>query len=141
MDVEWVRKLCRSFAHTTEQIQWGSDLVFKVGGKMYAVMPLEPAPVWLSFKCTDEEFATLTEQAGVIPAPYMARAKWVSLESQDALGPAAVKRLLRMSYDLVLAKLPQKTRSLLDGSGGEAGKGRKISQAPGSGPVRRRRTS
>jgi predicted DNA-binding protein (MmcQ/YjbR family) len=137
MDVEWVRKLCLSFPHTTEHMQWGDDLVFKVGGKMYAVMPLEPAPVCLSFKCTDEEFATLTEQAGVIPAPYLARAKWVALENDGALEPAEVKRLLRQSYGLVLAKLPQTTRNLLSASGGGTGKGRKISRTRTPGPTMR----
>lgn len=126
MDVEWVRKLCRSFPHTTEHVQWGADLVFKVGGKMYAVMPLEPAPVCLSFKCTDEEFVTLTDRAGVIPAPYLARAKWIALENERALAPSEVKRLLKQSYNLVLAKLPKKTREALSTSGGEAGSRRKI---------------
>ena len=78
MDVEWLRKTCLAFPHATEQIQWGNDLVFKVAGKMFAVAPLEPAPVCLSFKCSDESFAELTERPKIIPAPYMARAKWVS---------------------------------------------------------------
>ena len=128
MEVEAVRAHCRSFPHTTEHLQWGADLVFKVGGKMYAVMPLEPAPVWLSFKCTDEDFATLTDREGVIPAPYLARAKWVALEDASSLQPAEVRRLLRQSYDLVLARLPQKTRNLLSASGGATGKGRKRSR-------------
>jgi predicted DNA-binding protein (MmcQ/YjbR family) len=129
MDAEWVRKLCLSFPHTTEHIQWGYDLVFKVGGKMYAVMPLEPAPVCLSFKCTDEECATLTDRAGVIPAPYLARAKWVALQNDDALERAEVKRLLRQSYDLVFAKLPQKTRNAMSASSGKAGAGQKTTRA------------
>ena len=45
MDVEWIRKYCMALPHTTETVQWGYDLVFKIGGKMYAVTPLEPAPV------------------------------------------------------------------------------------------------
>lgn len=139
MDVEWVRNHCRSFPHTTEHVQWGADLVFKVGGKMYAVLPLEPAPVWLSFKCTDEEFVTLTDHTGVIPAPYLARAKWVALENGSAIGAAEVKRLLSQSYDLVLAKLPQKTRNLLSMPGGRAGRGRKTSRARRSGSVPLRR--
>jgi predicted DNA-binding protein (MmcQ/YjbR family) len=113
MEIESVRKYCLSLPHTTEQVQWGSDLLFKIGGKMYAVLPLEPAPVWLSFKCTDEEFATLADQPGIIPAPYLARAKWVALETQQALRPGEIKRLLRQSYDLILAKLPKRTRETL----------------------------
>ncbi len=63
-----------SLPHTTEQVLWGDDLVFKIGGKMYAGMPLSPARIQLSFKCTPEEFAELIERPGIIPAPYAARA-------------------------------------------------------------------
>lgn len=48
MDIEWIRRYCLSLPHTTEQIQWGNDLVFKIEGKMFAVVVLEPAPVWMS---------------------------------------------------------------------------------------------
>ena len=64
-------------------------------------------------KCTPEEFAELTQRLGVIPAPYMARASWIALENEDALPVAEIKRLLRQSYSLVLAKLPRKTRAEL----------------------------
>jgi predicted DNA-binding protein (MmcQ/YjbR family) len=111
MDVEWLRKHCLSFAGATEQIQWGYDLVFKVGGKMFAVTPLEPAPVCMSFKVSEEEFAELTERVGVIPAPYLARAKWIALENENALPRAEIKRLMRNSYGLVLAKLSKKAQA------------------------------
>ena len=111
--VESIRKLCLGFPHATEQVQWGYDLVFKIGGKMFAITPLEPAPVFLTFKATDESFAELTERPGIIPAPYLARAKWVALENADALSPQELASLLRLSYDLVLAKLPKKTRERL----------------------------
>jgi len=73
MDIEKIRKHCLSLPHATENVQWGADLVFKVDGKMFAVAPLEVAPVCLSFKCTPENFAELCERPGIIPAPYMAR--------------------------------------------------------------------
>jgi predicted DNA-binding protein (MmcQ/YjbR family) len=113
MSVDWVCRFCLSLPHTTETVQWGSDLVFKVGGKMYTVTCLEPAPVWLSLKCTPEDFAELTERHGVIPAPYMARASWIALENEDALPVTEIKRLIRQSYGLVLAKLPKKARAAL----------------------------
>jgi predicted DNA-binding protein (MmcQ/YjbR family) len=72
MNVDWLRELCLSFPGATEQIQWGCDLLFKVGGKMFAITPLEPAPVCLSFKASPEKFAELTERPGIIPAPYLA---------------------------------------------------------------------
>lgn len=110
MNVDWLRELCLSFPNVTEQIQWGSDLLFKVGGKIFAVTPLEPARVCLSFKASRETFAELTERPNIIPAPYLARAQWVALETRDALAPNELSQLLRESYDLVFAKLPKKLR-------------------------------
>ena len=115
MDAEWLRKVCLALPHTTEQMQWGCDLVFKMGGKMYAEAPLEPAPVCLSFKCSDESFAELTERPQLIPAPYMARAKWVALETPEALSRAELAELLRVSYELVFAKLPKRVQAAMSG--------------------------
>src|SRR5258706_6515297 len=110
MNVDRLRELCLSFPGATEQIQWGYDLLFKVGGKIFAVTPLEPAPVCLSFKASPENFAELTERPNIIPAPYLARAQWVALQTRDALPPEELARLVRDSYDMVFAKLPRKTR-------------------------------
>jgi predicted DNA-binding protein (MmcQ/YjbR family) len=108
VDLDWLRRYCLSFPHATEQIQWGSDLIFKIGGKIFAGAPTEPGRICLSLKCTPEEFAELIEHPGIIPAPYCARYHWVALESEGALPHAEIKRLLRKSYDLVLAGLPKK---------------------------------
>ncbi len=113
MNIDWIRDLCLSFPQTTEQIQWGDDLVFKVAGKIHAVTVLKPAKVWLCFKVSPEKFAELTERPGIIPAPYLARAKWIALETKDALLPGELTLLLRESYDMVVAKLPRKTREAL----------------------------
>jgi predicted DNA-binding protein (MmcQ/YjbR family) len=115
MDAEFLRRICLPLAGTTEQVQWGNDLVFKVGGKMYAVAPLEPAAVCLSFKCGAEDFADLTERPGIIPAPYLARAQWVALEDDEALTTAEVKKYVRRAYDEVRAKLPKKVQAALAG--------------------------
>ena len=52
---------------------------------MFAVASLEPAAVCLAFKCSDESFADLTERPNVIPAPYLARAKWIAMETREAV--------------------------------------------------------
>jgi len=114
MNIDQLRELCLSFPGATEQVQWGDDLVFKVGGKMFAVTPLEPARLWLSLKVDPQEFADLTERPGVIPAPYLARAKWVALESAQTLPRLEVAELLRKSYDLVAGKLPRALRESLN---------------------------
>lgn len=113
MNIDWIRDLCLSFPHTTEQIQWGDDLVFKVAGKIHAITVLHPAKIWLCFKVSPEKFDELTERPGIIPAPYLARAKWIALETKDALPPDELASLLRESYDMVVAKLPGKAREAL----------------------------
>jgi predicted DNA-binding protein (MmcQ/YjbR family) len=122
MDIDWIRDLCLSFPQTTEQIQWGDDLVFKVAGKIHAITVLNPAKIWLCFKVSPEKFAELTERPGIIPAPYLARAKWIALETKDALPSDELALLLRESYDMVVAKLSKKIREAL---------------ASGKGPTRR----
>lgn len=118
MDIEQVRAYCLSFPHVTESVQWGNDLVFKIGGKMFAVTVLEGASKYcLSLKCTPEKFAELTEEEGINPAPYVARYHWVALERFNVLSEKELKALLRNAYDLVLAKLPKKARAELEGQG------------------------
>lgn len=113
MNAEWVRSCCKALPHVTEHVQWGNDLVFKIGGKMFAVASLEPGENWVSFKTDPNAFAELVERVGVVPAPYLARAHWVALQSRNAMPLGEVKERLRQAYDLVLAKLPKKAREAL----------------------------
>lgn len=113
MDVDWVRRYCLAQPHTTETVQWGDDLVFKIGGKMYAVLALEPGKNWLSFKCAEEQFLEMVERPDMVPAPYLARAHWVALQTETALPREEIKRLLREAYELVSAKLPRKIGATL----------------------------
>jgi predicted DNA-binding protein (MmcQ/YjbR family) len=113
MNPEWVRERCLSFPSATEHVIWGNDLTFKIAGKIFAHLVLDPAPVWLSFKTTPENFYELTERQNIIPAPYMARASYVALQTRDALTAEELASLLRESYELVVARLPKKTRELL----------------------------
>jgi predicted DNA-binding protein (MmcQ/YjbR family) len=135
-DIDWVRELCLSFPHATEQVTWGADLTFRISGKIFAVTVLEPAKVWLSFKCSAENFAELTERAGIIPAPYLARAQWVALESKEALQRQELAALLRESYGLVFAKLPKKTQQALLQA--KPGKPRAVSRKPRNHKTRKR---
>lgn len=114
MDIEAIRQYCLSFPHVTEDVKWGNDLVFSIGGKMFTVLALDAASSHrMSFKCTPEMFTELTEREHIIPAPYVARYHWVALEQLDALNTSELKALLKNSYEMVLAKLPKKVRSNL----------------------------
>jgi predicted DNA-binding protein (MmcQ/YjbR family) len=111
MDIESVRKFCLSLPHVDEIVQWENDLLFRIGGKMFAVVALEPSHgVLLSFKCTPEKFAELVEQDGIIPAPYVARYHWVGFERFDAVPERELKELLKNAYHLVREKLPKKVK-------------------------------
>jgi predicted DNA-binding protein (MmcQ/YjbR family) len=115
MDIEQVHAHCLSFPHVTEVVLWGNDLVFKIGGKMFAVIGLDPASDHsMSFKCTPEKFAELIERDGVVPAPSVARYHWVALKRFNALSEKELKLLLRTAYDLVLEKLPKKAKADLE---------------------------
>src|SRR5437773_11534997 len=116
MDIETTHIFCLSFPHVTEEVLWGNDLVFKIGGKMFAVIGLDAASDHcLSLKCTPEKFAELIEKDGINPAPYVARYHWVALERFNALSDKELKTLLRTAYELVFAKLPKRLRSELEG--------------------------
>jgi predicted DNA-binding protein (MmcQ/YjbR family) len=113
LTIDALRSFAKSLPDAAEVLQWEHALVFKVAGKMFAVAALEPGGVWLSFKCPPEESAELLERSGIVPAPYLARAGWVALETPDALPAAEIRRLVRQSYDLVVARLPKKVRASL----------------------------
>ena len=114
MDIETVRAYCLSLPHVTEDIQWKKDLLFRIGNKMFAVVALDAdSDHCMSFKCTPEKFAELTERPGVVPAPYVARYHWVALERFDSLPAKELKPLLKNAYELVWDKLPAKIKKEL----------------------------
>jgi predicted DNA-binding protein (MmcQ/YjbR family) len=112
MDIDSIRNYCLSLPHATEDIQWGNDLLFRISGKIFAGMSLDP-PHSLSFKCTPEKFDELIEFEGIIPAPYTARNKWVMLERLDALNDSEIKRLIKNSYEMIFSKLTKKLQAEL----------------------------
>ena len=113
MDLEAVRRYCLSLPHATEGIQWQHDLLFRIAGKIFAVVNLEQVPNGISFKCTTQEFAELIEREGITPAAYMARNHWVTLENFGVLPRSELKRLIHDSYRMVAAKLPKKVKKQL----------------------------
>jgi hypothetical protein len=79
--------------------------------------------VCLSFKCSPETFAELCERPGVVPAPYLARAQWVGLETSGALANDELRESLAEAYRLVWERLPKGRREAL--AGGAIGAGKK----------------
>ena len=89
MDFDPQRRVAAGLPGATEDIKWGADLVYSIGGKMFCVF------------C-------------VIPAPYLARAKWVLVQPEHRLGGAALDDLIRRSHALVLGKLGKKLQRELN---------------------------
>jgi predicted DNA-binding protein (MmcQ/YjbR family) len=119
MDIDAIRRYCLRFPHVTENVQWGYDLVFKIDGKMFLVVRLEPVPVRMSFKASGENFGELCERPGVSPAPYLARAQWIALEQLNTLPDSELRELLAESYRLVFERLPKRRQQELQ-SGAKA---------------------
>ncbi len=130
MTIETLRTICLGFPGATEDIKWGADLVFSVGGRMFCAVNVEP-PHQLGFKCTADDFATLVERPGIRPAPYLARAMWVQEEALgEALDRRELEQLLRTAYDLIKAKLSKSKQASLGGARRTATGGRTIVKQP-----------
>lgn len=98
-----------SLPGATQDIKWGADWVASVGGKMFLAGGHEPKR-WkaCSFKVDAHRFLELTGLPGFAPAPYLARAGWVSLNDPKALPLAELKALVARSHALVAAGLTKK---------------------------------
>jgi|SRR5215470_2238707 len=105
MDIDSIRSFCLSFPHTKVKLQWGENLCFKVGEKIFAILNLDVSEkTRLAFKCTPEKFAELIELEGIRPSPYVGRYHWVALERLNCLPPGEIEGLIRESYQIVEAK-------------------------------------
>ncbi|MFZ0199769.1 MAG: MmcQ/YjbR family DNA-binding protein [Candidatus Sulfotelmatobacter sp.] len=108
MTVDAIREFCLAFPAATENLQWGDELCFKIGGKIFLMLGLDNPR--LCFKCTPDGFAELIEREGIRPAPYVGRYKWVMLDRIDAVRWDELQELIRVSYAMVAATAPKGKR-------------------------------
>src|ERR1039458_2049377 len=132
MNVDTIREFCLAFPQATENMQWGDDLCFKIGGKIFAIVSLDNPR--LCFKCTPETFAELIEREDIHPAPYVGRYKWVMLDRLDAVRWDELGDLIRQSYEMVAAKAPKAAggNSKVKKKGREIERAKKRPASPGS---------
>lgn len=116
MNLNKIKALCRGLPGATEDVKWGADLVFSVGEKMFAVMSNDDDASGISFKVDDDRFLELTDRPGIIPAPYLARARWVKVVDLKAVGDSEAAALLTRAHELVMAKLTKKLQREIKGS-------------------------
>jgi len=114
MRLSALREFALALPQTTWVKQWGECLVFKVAGKMFLIIALDAEIIeGVVFKCAPEEFDELTDIDGITQAPYCAKRHWVRVADLEALTGSELKRRIRHSYDLVVAKLPKKVQATL----------------------------
>lgn len=107
MNIELIRDLALSLPSATEGVKWGNDLCFMIGEKMFCVVSLDP-PLKVSLKVTDAEFDDLINTEGILPAPYVAKHKWIMIEDTSVFNKKKWKFYIAQSYDLVKSKLTKK---------------------------------
>ncbi|MFC5437784.1 MmcQ/YjbR family DNA-binding protein [Rhodanobacter umsongensis] len=106
--------LCRHWPGVTRDTKWGIDMVLSVGGKMFAVMPSDGSEGGrLSFKVADDRFLELTDQPGITPAPYLARAHWISITEPQRFATTELETFILDAYMLIRAKLTKKMQAEL----------------------------
>jgi len=107
MKIDEFNEFCGSLTATSNVIQWGNASVWKVGGKIFAICSHWGTGIEekYSFKCSDLSYSILIEQDGIIPAPYLARAKWVQLETYGALDDDDMRSYIENAHNIITKKL------------------------------------
>ncbi len=115
MDIETLRDFCLSQKGVTEGFPFDKHtLVFKVMGKLFALISLERRPLQCNLKCDPERAVTLREtyDGTIIPGYHMSKKHWNTLLLEQ-LPQDLIKTLIIHSYELVVAGLPKKLKEQL----------------------------
>ncbi len=103
MTEEQIAAFCLQLPGAREDYKWGGARVFSVAGnKMFALLS-----GGLSFKVGPELFLGMVDRPGIRPAPYLARAFWVSMAVPCPVADDELRDLLQRSHQLVVSKLPK----------------------------------
>lgn len=106
---------CAHLPHVTHVVQWGGADVYKVGGKLFAVVGLSGIDNAVTFKATEMGFEILSESPGCRPAPYMASRglKWIQVFEEPGLSDDSLRDHIHASYEMIIAGLTKKKRAEL----------------------------
>lgn len=116
MNIEQIRTYIISMPHVEETFPFDDvTLVFKVGGKMFALLPLDEENISINVKCNPEIAIELREQYESITGGYhMSKKHWNTLAIyKNELSKSFVFQQIRNSYDLVYNSLPKKVKEVL----------------------------
>ena len=115
MDLELFREYCLSKPGTTEDMPFGEDvLVLRVGGKMFALAPLDEVPATANLKCDPDLALELRDRyEQVRPGYHMNKKHWNTVEIDSGISDADLRKMIDHSYDLVVKRLPEAKREKL----------------------------
>ncbi len=109
-DLADFRDYCLTKPNVTEGTPFGEDtLVFKVGGKMFALASLDEVPPRVNLKCDPERALDLRDRyEEVQPGYHMNKKHWNTVELGGGIPEAELRSMIDHSYDLVVARLPKR---------------------------------
>ena len=115
MDLESFREHCLSKVAATESMPFGEGvLVFKVGGKMFALAALDEVPATVNLKCDPDLALELRDRyEQVRPGYHMNKKHWNTVEIGTGVPEAELRKMIDHSYDLVVRALPKARRHQL----------------------------
>ena len=119
MDLESFREYCLGKPGATEGAPFGEDtIVFKVGGKMFALASLDEVPPQVNLKCDPDLALELRDRyEEVRPGYHMNKKHWNTVALSGGVPTAELRRMIDHSYEEVLASLTKKERAkIADGS-------------------------
>ncbi|QDH79373.1 MmcQ/YjbR family DNA-binding protein [Echinicola soli] len=116
MDIVFFRDYCLKKAGVTEDTPFGPDtLVFKVGGKLFALIDIEQFKS-VNLKCNPERAVELREQfTGIIPGYHMNKKHWNTVSFNGSVPDPLILELVDHSYDLVFQSLPKRLQNEIKG--------------------------
>jgi predicted DNA-binding protein (MmcQ/YjbR family) len=112
MDLAEFRDYCLTKPGATEGTPFGPDvLVFKVGGKMFALAALDEVPTTVNLKCDPDLALDLRDRYEQIrPGYHMNKKHWNTVEIEDGIPAVELRRMIDHSYELVIKSLPKAAR-------------------------------
>ncbi|WGF93164.1 MmcQ/YjbR family DNA-binding protein [Aequorivita marisscotiae] len=116
MNIEEFREYCISKKGVTESFPFGEDtLVFKVMGKMFALVGLENHPATANLKCNPERAIELREayEGLIVPGYHMSKVHWNTVALEQNVPHNLLLELIDHSYDLVVDSLTKKLKTAL----------------------------
>jgi predicted DNA-binding protein (MmcQ/YjbR family) len=115
MDLSKFREYCLSKPDATEGTPFGPDvLVFKVGGKIFALASLDEVPATANLKCDPDLALELRDRyEQVTPGYHMNKKHWNTVEIESGIPDVELRKMIDHSYELVVKSLPRKAREKL----------------------------